>query len=60
MDTAALVVSIVGAAIGATWVLRSKLSDVAEALREHAASDAANLKEIKDNVVQLRARSRRR
>jgi hypothetical protein len=60
----ALIVTIVGAAAGATWVLRSAISTAGErasdALKAHAAEDAANFKELRDNVVQLKGRTRKK
>lgn len=55
----ALIITIALAAIGATWTLCWKLSGIESAFREHAAADAANFKEIRDNVVQLKARKNR-
>lgn len=60
----ALIVTIVAGAIGATWTLAWKIGDgtrrLEDAFRTHAAEDAASFKEIKDNVVQLKARNKTR
>jgi hypothetical protein len=56
----AVIITIVLAAVGATWTLCWKLSGIESAFKEHAASDVAGFKALNDNVVQLKARTRKR
>ncbi len=55
-----VIVTIIVSAVGATWALRSALGGVESALKEHAAEDAANFKDLRDNVVQLKSRTTRK
>jgi hypothetical protein len=60
VESIPLIVTIVVAAVGATWALRTALGGLEAAFKEHAAQDAASFKEINNNVVQLKARQKRR
>ena len=53
-------ITIVVAAVGVSWTLRTALGNVESALKVHAAEDAANFKELRDNVVQLKGRARKK
>ncbi len=59
-DTIALIGTLLASAVTATWVLRSKLGSIETALESHAASDAANFKELGNKVIKLEGRTKRR
>ncbi len=60
METLVHVMAIVGTAVGATWVLRTKLSDIEAALNAHISLDAAKLKDLGARVIKLEGRQKRR
>lgn len=47
------VLSIIATVVGATWVLRSKLSDIETALKAHVAQDDQRHEDLKARVVKL-------
>lgn len=58
METVALIVSIVGTSVGATWLLRSKLSDLESALKTHVADDTAKFEGLTARVIKMERRRR--
>ncbi len=54
-DTLALIGTLVASAVTATWVLRSKLSDVESGLKAHVAEDAQKFEAL-NKVIKLRRR----
>ena len=58
METMGLIVTIVTAAVGATWMLTTKLSGIESAIRDHVLDDAKAFENLKGRVVQLESRRR--
>jgi len=56
METIVHVIAIVGSAVGATWILSSKLS----AIQISLATVVARLEAVEGKVIKLEGRSRRR
>ncbi len=50
--------SIVGSAIGATWFLRSKLSDLEVAMKDHVATDLQKFEAQTARIIKLERRRR--
>ncbi len=61
METATLVITIVVAAVGATWVIASRLTDIQLAFRDHVATDEARFTKLeKLKVVSINSRGKKR
>ncbi len=56
METAAVVIAIVTSAVGATWVLRDKLSSIENTL----SGFSVRLRSVEGKVIKLEARNKRR
>jgi len=54
-----LVLTCAASAIGATWLLRSKLSDIEVAIKGHVESDEAIHKATDARVIKLEERAKR-
>jgi hypothetical protein len=60
LELFALIVTCAGSAIGATWLLRSKLSDIETAIRGHVEADEQYHKATDARVIKLEQRNRGR
>lgn len=47
------VVAVVGSVVGATWALRTKLSDIEHSLGTHVATSNHDIADLKGRVVKL-------
>ncbi len=57
-ETLALIGTMVATAVTATWVLRSKLSDVECGLKAHVAEDARQFETLTAKVIKMERRRR--
>lgn len=55
-----LISAILASAVGATWALRSKLSDIERALSEHVASDTTRFASQDARIIKLEGRRTKR
>ncbi len=60
LETMGLILTCVGSAMGATWLLRSKLSDIEAAIKGHVEADEQHHKSMEARVIKLEGRRGRR
>ncbi len=56
MEIIALVLAVVSSSVGAAWMLRTKLSDIEAAIRDHVSSDTAKFEALGARVIKLEKR----
>lgn len=59
METIVQLFVIVGSGIGATWAIRSKLSDIEVAIKQHVTEDKAEFHKLASRVIQLEERRKK-